>query len=143
MRADPRRSSSYAGEDFSFVLGGPLFQLLRRAHLSGDGLELVRTRIVVIVGLVWVPLLVLSALEGKMLGSRVAVPFLLDADVNVRFLVALPLLIASERVVHQRMRLVVPQFRERRLVADEGWSGSMQQSSRHPGCAIRSLPKSS
>jgi len=109
-----------AGEDFSLVLGGPLFQLLRRAHLSGDGLELVRTRIVVIVGLVWVPLLVLSALEGKVLGSRVTVPFLLDADVNVRFLVALPLLIVSELVVHQRMRLVVPQFRERRLIADEG-----------------------
>jgi hypothetical protein len=109
-----------AAEDFSLVLGGPLFQLLRRAHLSGDGLELVRTRILVIVGLVWPPLLVLSALEGRALGSRVAVPFLLDAEASVRFLVALPLLIASELVVHQRMRLVVPQFRERRLIPEEG-----------------------
>ena len=25
-------------EDFSLVLGGPLFQILRRAHLSGDAL---------------------------------------------------------------------------------------------------------
>ena len=32
--------------DFSLVLGGPLFQLLRRAHLSNDALTLVRQRII-------------------------------------------------------------------------------------------------
>ena len=31
-----------APEDFSLVLGGPLFQLLRRSHLAGNALELVR-----------------------------------------------------------------------------------------------------
>ena len=31
-------------------------------------------------------------------------PFLLDFEVHVRFLVALPLLIAAELVVHQRLR---------------------------------------
>jgi hypothetical protein len=30
--------------DFSLVLGGPLFQLLRKAHLEGDHLELLRQR---------------------------------------------------------------------------------------------------
>jgi hypothetical protein len=39
--------STAKAEDFSLVLGGPLFQLFRRAHLSGDGLELVRRRILV------------------------------------------------------------------------------------------------
>jgi len=34
--------------DFSLVLGGPLFQLLRRSRLSGNALELVRKRIVII-----------------------------------------------------------------------------------------------
>ena len=34
--------------DFSLVLGGPLFQLFRRAHLTGDGLQLLHRRIVVI-----------------------------------------------------------------------------------------------
>ena len=52
-------------QDFSLVLGGPLFQLLRRSHLSGNALELVRQRILVISLLAWLPLLVLSALEGQ------------------------------------------------------------------------------
>ena len=63
--------------DFSLVLGGPLFQLLRRAHLSDDALSMVRQRIIVIALLAWLPLLVLSALEGQLLGGSVAVPFLL------------------------------------------------------------------
>jgi len=103
-------------QDFSLVLGGPLFQLLRRSHLSGDALELIRQRILVISLLAWLPLLVLSALEGQALAGRAAVPFLLDVEVHVRFLIALPLLIVAELVVHQRMRLIVPQFLERNLI---------------------------
>jgi hypothetical protein len=34
--------------DFSLILGGPFYQLLRRAYLSGDALELLRRRILVI-----------------------------------------------------------------------------------------------
>ena len=37
-------------------------------------------------------------------------------DVHVRFLVALPLLLVAELVVHQRMRLIVRQFIERGIV---------------------------
>ena len=105
-------------QDFSLVLGGPLFQLLRRSHLSGDALELLQQRILVITLLAWLPLLVLSALEGQALGGSAAVPFLLDVDVHVRFLVALPLLIVAELVVHQRMRFVVTQFLERQLIPE-------------------------
>jgi hypothetical protein len=107
-------------EDFSLVLGGPLFQLLRRSHLSGDALELLRQRILVLSLLAWLPLLVLSVVEGQALGGSVAVPFLLDVEANVRFLVALPLLIVSELVVHQRMRFVVQQFLERDLIPESG-----------------------
>jgi hypothetical protein len=104
--------------DFSLVLGGPLFQLLRRAHLSDDALMLVRQRIIVIALLAWLPLLVLSALEGQMLGGSDAVPFLLDVEVHIRFLVAMPLLIIAELVVHQRMRPLLHQFLERDLIPE-------------------------
>jgi len=112
-------SSDHTGSpDFSLVLGGPLFQLLRRAHLSDDALLLQRRRIVVISLFAWLPLAVLAALGGQLFGSDVAVPFLLDVDVHVKFLVAMPLLIAAELVVHQRMRSVALAFRERNLVSD-------------------------
>ena len=110
MVSDPR--------DFSFVLGGPLFQLLRRAHLTDDALMLVRKRVIVIALFAWLPLLVLSALEGHVLGGSVAIPFLLDVEAHIRFLVAMPLLIIAELVVHRRLRPVVRQFLERDLIPE-------------------------
>ncbi len=104
--------------DFSLVLGGPLFQLLRRAHLCDDALLLARQRIGVIALLAWLPLLMLSALEGRILSDDLAVPFLLDMEVHIRFLVALPLLIIAELVVHQRMRPLLQQFQERNLIPE-------------------------
>ena len=104
-------------QDFSLVLGGPLFQFFCRAHLSGNALELWRKRILVITLIAWLPLLVLSALQGQAWGRGAMVPFLFDAEAQVRFLLALPLLIVAELIVHQRMRLVVRQFIERDLIS--------------------------
>lgn len=104
--------------DFSLVLGGPLYQLLRRVHLTDDTLTLARQRIVVISLFAWLPLLVLSALGRQMLPGSVAVPFLWDVEVHVRFLVAMPLLIVAELVVHRRMRPLIEQFLGRRLIPE-------------------------
>jgi hypothetical protein len=104
--------------DFSVVLGGPLFQLLRRAHLCGDALELLRRRMLVLSLLAWLPLLVLSVWGGEALGGSATVPFLWDVETHVRFLLTVPLLIAAELVVHIRMRLAVQQFLERDLIPE-------------------------
>ena len=111
-------SDRVGSPDFSLVLGGPLYQLLRRTHLADDALMLQRRRIVVISLIAWLPLLVLAALAGRLFGSAVAVPFLLDVDVHVKFLVAMPLLVAAELVVHQRMRALSSTFRERNLIPE-------------------------
>jgi hypothetical protein len=104
--------------DFSLILGGPLYQLLRRTHLSGDALQLLHRRILVMVLLAWMPLLLLSVAEGHAWGDSVKLPFLYDVSLHVRLLIALPLLIVAELIVHQRMRLVVQQFMERGLIPD-------------------------
>jgi hypothetical protein len=51
--------------DFSFVLGGPLFQLLVLSRLATPALELVKRRMVVISLFSWLPLLFLSLGDGK------------------------------------------------------------------------------
>ena len=103
-------------DDFSLVLGGPLFQFFLRARLTTDTLNLVKRRVIVISLFTWLPLLVLSVLSGDAAGGGSKVPFFYDIDVHVRFLVALPLLLIAELVVHQRIRLTVRQFIERGIV---------------------------
>lgn len=104
--------------DFSLVLGGPLFQLLMRLGLTTPALTLLKKRIFFITLLVWLPLLLLSLADGKAWGSG-GVTFLYDFETQARFLVALPLLIAAELLVHRRIRLVVGQFVERNIITEK------------------------
>jgi len=108
--------SPMAARDFSLALGGPLYQLLRRARLSDDALSMLKGRILVISLVAWLPLLLLSAWAGRLLGGDITVPFLKDVDVHVKLLVVVPLLIVAELVVHRRLRPLIGQFIEQDLV---------------------------
>ena len=105
-------------QNFSLVLGGPLFQLLRRTHMADDALDLIRQRVIVISLVAWLPLLALAALDGHLLGSQVTVPFLMDLEVHIRFLVAVPLLIIAELVVHRRLRPIARAFLDRKIIPE-------------------------
>jgi len=107
-----------APPDFSLVLGGPLYQLWRRSRLSGDTLELLHRRVLVLTVVAWAPLLLLSVVEGTAWGGRVTLTFLHDVALHARLLVALPLLIVAELVVNRRMGATVRQFFDRDLIPD-------------------------
>lgn len=104
--------------DLSLVLGGPLFQIFRRAHLSGPTLELLQRRVLSISLFAWLPLAILTAIEGHLRGGQ-SLTFAGDIESHVRFLVALPLFLAAELIVHTRIRPVVRLFVERRIIAAE------------------------
>jgi hypothetical protein len=105
--------------DFSLVLGGPIFQLFRKSHLTGDGLELLHRRLLIITAVAWLPLLLLTTVQGFSAASVGRLSFLHDVEVHVRFLIALPVLIAAELLVHARTRPVVRSFVERGIVSPE------------------------
>lgn len=102
-------------QDFSLVLGGPIYQFFRKSHLAGSHLELLRRRILVFMLITWLPMLLL-ALLGSVSDSAGRSSFFQDIEVHVRFLVALPVLIGAELIVHLRIRPVVQRFVERRIV---------------------------
>ena len=104
--------------DFSLVLGGPIFQLFRKSHLAGDDLQLLYRRIAVITAVAWLPLLLLTSVASAA-ASSARLSFFHDVEVHVRFLIALPVLIAAELIVHSRTRTVVGRFVERRIVLPE------------------------
>ena len=105
-------------EDFSLFLGGPVYQFLLRVGLIKPPLDRLIGRLVVIVMVAWAPLLVLTLLGGRCLGG-VKIPFLHDFEVQVRLLASLPLLIAAEVMIHNRMTVMLRQFRERQIVTPD------------------------
>src|SRR4051812_18417075 len=104
--------------DFSLVQGGPLFQLLLRTGLWGPDVDLATRRIIVISLVAWLPLLILSAVEGHAFRG-VEVPFLKDLGAQARFLLSVPLLIAAEVIVHRRLMVIVRQFVDRGIVSPQ------------------------
>jgi hypothetical protein len=104
--------------DFSLVLGGPLYQLYLKTRMARPALELARRRIIGIPLICWGPPLVLALFAGRVFGGA-SVPFLYDLGVHSRFLLALPLLIAAEVIVHERIPGIVRQFLQRGIIAAE------------------------
>ena len=78
-----------------------------------------RRRVGVFALITWLPLLLLSLIGGHALGGGIKIPFLYDIETHVRFLIALPILIAAERIVHSRIRPVVNRFVERKIIVIE------------------------
>ena len=115
--SDTSESSLRQLSDFSLVAGGPLYQLLRRTRLSGDALELTRRRVVVTVLITWLPLLLLSIVEGNAWPRSGAMAFLQDFETHLRFLIAAPLLIWAEVRVHRVLPGIVRCFVERGLIS--------------------------
>jgi hypothetical protein len=115
VAVQPGSAASLDTEDFSLVLGGPLYQLLRKARLHESVEAHVLRRVIAFSTLLWLPLLLLCLVEGSAFGG-VAVPFIGDIETHARFLLATPLLIVAELVVHLRTRAIVAQFLERGLL---------------------------
>src|SRR5215469_7907835 len=111
----PRAGLLAEPPDFSVVLGGPLFQLLRKANLEGGHLELLYRRLLFFIGITWLPLFLL-AVVAPFAGGAGRLDFLRDIEVHARFLVALPAFIAAELIVHARMLPVARRFVERRII---------------------------
>ncbi len=104
--------------DFSVVLGGPLYRMLRRSHLAASRQQLLRRLAAISIIVCWVPLALLSLAQGHFLGG-VKLSFLQDIETHVRFLVSLPVLILAEVIVRERIWPVLRNFVERQVVAPE------------------------
>ena len=113
MSERPRHSAL----DFSLVIGGPLYRMLRRAHLDGSDHELLWRRIALAIVITWIPLLLLSLWDGNAWNGTL-VPFVRDVGTHVRFLIVVPLLFVAEIVLHTRVGQAVQKFRERGLIPE-------------------------
>ncbi len=94
-----------APRGFSITAGGPFRALARRLHLVGPSGAPLAWRIAAIM---WVPLFIDSAVR-KAAGAHLD-PIALDISVHVRFLISLPLLLLSERLLEPQCRAAVMQL---------------------------------
>jgi hypothetical protein len=96
--------------DFSLVRGDPLHRAQRAIGLiPARGLGTPR-RILIFVGLAWLPLALWAAWNHLFFPGVADEPLLRHFGIHARFLVALPLFIAGEGVLERTLRHILPQF---------------------------------
>jgi hypothetical protein len=112
-------ANSAAVETFSITRGGPFHRLLIRLFRDEPEHERVVRRAVFATALAWLPLFLLSAAQGSAFDQSAKITFVRDFAVNVRFLVALPILILAESPIDRRWRTLVLEFLRTHLVHED------------------------
>jgi len=109
MDASPHTPEA-ADVEFSLVTGDPLYHAQRVIGLiPARGLGTGR-RIAIGVALAWLPLMLWAVWNHLLLAGVAEEPLLRHFGVHARFLIALPLFLASEGFVDLNLRRVLPQF---------------------------------
>jgi hypothetical protein len=105
--------------DYSFLTGGLLYRLLVKAGLARPGLPGVCMRSAAIVLMTYVPILILSTVQGVAWNAQLKVPFLFDIAETSRFLVVAPLLIFAEAFVDPWIIQLIRYMRVRLIPENE------------------------
>jgi hypothetical protein len=113
---DKNTPAPVSTEDFSLMAMGPTYRLQQRLGLIKPGAPTVRGRVLVCILLTWIPLLILSAVQGLAIGNEVRIPFLADFEAYARFLLAIPLLILAEKIINRHTAEAAKHFIEAGLI---------------------------
>jgi hypothetical protein len=106
--------------DYSFAASGGLFhRLLTRTGLAKSGTNGFQMRAGCFILITYIPLLILTLVQGVAYGPNLKVPFFFDVSEATRFLVVGPLLIMSEAFVEPWLVQVVQHVRDRLICSEQ------------------------
>ena len=126
-------------ERFSLVVGGPFHTALRRLGLAAADQLPTRRAAVVLALLAWLPPALLAVAQSLADPARPGWGFFADWTVYARYLVAVAVMIATERYADGRILLLTHNFRDARLLSDEalpGFDAALERADRRSSSAL-------
>ena len=109
-KAPASPTGSRVVDQFSLLEGGFIHRFQLAIHMAMPDRSGVAKRAFLSILVTWLPLLLLSFVQGRALNSEIQIPFLHDFSVSVRFLIALPSLVIAEAVIDPRLNQAVRHF---------------------------------
>ena len=106
---------------FDITHGGPLYKLEKRIGTIKENAPLTKRRAAFGALVTWVPLFLLSALQGRAFGHSVPVALLRDFSTYTRFLLAIPLYLLAENMIGPRVIEAAEQFVRSRIVVEKDY----------------------
>jgi hypothetical protein len=105
---------------FSLVAGGPFHKALSRLGLIGADLLPARRAIISLTLLAWLPPALLAIAQTLLDASYAGWGYFTDLTVPTRYLIAIGVMVATERYADGRFVILVRQFREARMLSGDG-----------------------
>ena len=102
--------------EFSLVKGGPFHALLMRLRLVGDDHLPTMTAAFVLAVIAWLPCALLSVADYLSSESTAALSFFRDYNAYIRNLLAISVMVITERAAHTRLTPIVTQFERAGLI---------------------------
>ncbi|UCH48108.1 MAG: hypothetical protein JSU95_19110 [Betaproteobacteria bacterium] len=101
-------SSSDKSEPIFQLSSGGFTRMLKRRLLGSTTAEFpIKFQLLVILGVMWLPLVVLTLLAGTFYGEGITQPFITDVVPQVRLLVALPLLLLADMAISPAVDMAI------------------------------------
>lgn len=85
--------------------------------LSND--QGIMSRILVLSGIAWIPLVILTAIDGTLFNNDITIPFIKDVTPFVRCLIVIPLLVMADNVIEPMMARVMTYIQTSGLIPNE------------------------
>jgi hypothetical protein len=105
--------------DISIVRDDLIFRFQRRIGLIPDkGLGIIR-RAIFFTLLTWLPLIIWAEIDGRAMPSHINEPLLNHFGIHARFLIAIPLIIISEGMMHSVISKLIPYFHTSGLIRND------------------------
>ena len=109
---------SSSEQTFQLSSGGLVHLAQQRIRGPGSRDFPIQTQFLIAVTVLWLPLVVLTLIEGTFVGDRVAEPFIQDIVPQVRFLIALPLLLFADLAIDPAVGVAIRSLERSGLVPD-------------------------
>ncbi len=98
--------------------GGLFYALLLRTGIIEEGKYHTRRVILFFIGITWLPLLILTALEGSVYKTGAGVSFFTDINPHARFLIAVPILLLAGQIIDPLVGAVVQHIKTSGLLPE-------------------------
>lgn len=94
-------------------------RLLVKAGITGNTVSAQLGKVIILVIICWVPLALFTLLQGKFWTGNINDSFITNFDTQARFLISLPILVLSERLISSKLGLILGQFKKSGVIKKE------------------------
>ena len=107
-------------DSFRLSTGGLFYRFFTRIHIQDPDNTTTIRRHAALVTLCWLPLILLTAIEGNLINSELDLPFIYDLKPYVRYLIVLPILIEADGIIDRLVSDVLLSISTSGILGDDG-----------------------